>query len=178
MPGRKDMTKLLALLALAAASPAAAASSSDVVRLFESACLDGQAQLPAGEALKVGFNQLPAVLQQRLNSPASANVWRISGDRQAYLYLLEYSASGDAARKICGVASEGIDLQSASAAVERRVAGSVLPRKADESSQWIQLNDGYLATATHVGDLKVLQINWLSPQELRAADAHLSAVPR
>ena len=172
------MNKLFALLALAAASPATAATGSEMVGLFQNACLEGQAQLPAGEAVKTSFDQLPTVLRERLTRPVTGNVWRLGGDRPAYLYILDYSADPNVGRKICGVASETIDLQAASEAVERRVAGSVLPRNADENSQWIQLKDGYMATATHAGDLKVLQVNWLSPREVREAKAYLSAVPR
>jgi hypothetical protein len=134
--------------------------------LFVSACLDGQARLSPGSAEAVSFDALPQDLQRKLGRPASAQVWRLNSGGRAYLYVLNYAPGQNTTPRICGLASDAMDYNSAADLVERRVTGEVEPRT-ERSVQWLDVHGGYKALATTAGDFKVLQVNWLSDDARR-----------
>jgi hypothetical protein len=148
--------------ALAGANPGPA----ELPDLFVAACLDGEATLSPGEAAAIGFNGLPQDLQKRLGNPSSAQVWRLSGGGQAYLYVLDYAPARNTSPRVCGVASDAMNYSSAADVVEQRVTGAVYPRTT-RSIEWLDPKGGYNALATTAGDFKVLQINWLSDDQKR-----------
>lgn len=134
--------------------------------LFVAACLDGKATLSPRDASAVSLEALPSELSTKLGKPSSAQVWRLSSDGRAYLYILNYEPSRRTNPRICGIASDAMDYQAAADVVEKRVTGAVYPRTS-RSIQWLDAKGGYNAIATTAGDFKVLQINWLSDQQRR-----------
>lgn len=150
-----------ALLSGAAAVPAAA-DANDLPNLFVAACLDGRASLLPGSD-PVSFELLPSDLRRRLGEPAAARVWRIGTESDAFLYLLDYSPSGHHDRRICGVASQDIDVHAAADAIELRVTGAVYPNRA-RSIEWTDPDGNYTALVTKAGKFDVLQVNWLSDE--------------
>jgi hypothetical protein len=158
---------MIALL-LGGSSAFAAANSepTQLPDLFVAACLDGKATLAPGEAAAVGFNGLPEDLQKRLGKPNSAQVWRLNGGGQAYLYVLDYAPAPHTSPRVCGVASDAMNYSSAADLVEQRVTGAVYPRTTP-SIEWLDPKGGYNALATTAGSFKILQINWLSDEQRR-----------
>lgn len=150
------MFSIVASLALAAPM----AINAGLPQLFVAACLDGKATLPKGETRAVSIDDLPQDLRNQLGSPASAQVWRLNSPGRAYLYLLNYGPEADET-KICGVASDRMSLPAAADALEMRMAGYAGSERL-EGMQWLMPQDGYVATLTKAGELRVLQINWLS----------------
>jgi len=134
--------------------------------LFVAACLDGKATLSPKDAAAVGLDGLPRELLQKLGKPSSAQVWRLSSDGRAYLYILNYEPARSTNPRICGIASDAMNYQTAADVVEKRVTGAVYPRTT-RSIQWLDAKGGYNAIATTAGDFKILQINWLSDQQRR-----------
>jgi hypothetical protein len=139
-------------------------SAAQLPDLFVAACLDGKATLSMGGAAAVGLDRLPRELTQKLGKPSSAQVWRLSSDGRAYLYILNYKPARNTNPRICGIASDAMDYQAAADVVEKRVTGAVYPRTT-QSIQWLDAKGGYNAIATTAGAFKVLQINWLSDQQ-------------
>jgi hypothetical protein len=142
------------VLANAAAAPAPT-TSGQLPALFIAACLDGTAS--AAAATPIEFDALPSGLRSRLGHPSTARVWQLSVSGGAYLYSLTYTDRGWGP-KVCGVASEDMGLQSASAAVETRLrgapsAGSYRPQ------EWVDPKGGYRALAMRAGGFTILQIN-------------------
>jgi len=158
------VASLAVLLASSGALPPAQPLASDLPQLFVAACLDGKASMSPGEASAVGFDGLPAELQQRLGKPNSAKVWRLNDAGRAYLYILDYQPQGSQTPRICGLASDAMNYGRAADTVEKRVMGAVYPRST-QSIQWLDPKGGYNAIATTAGDFKVLQINWLSDEQ-------------
>ncbi len=158
---------LAAILAGSVQAPAAT-NVSDLPALFQATCLDGQARLRADEITPISFDQLPSDLRTRLGQPASSKVFRVNASGSSYLYLLDYAAGPGISPKICGVASDAMDLKTAGDSLEMRVTGSV-SRDRMRSSQWLNAKDGYVATATTAAAFKVLQISWMSDSDRAAA---------
>jgi len=133
--------------------------------LFIAACLDGSARM-AGAASPIEFEALPPELRSRLGNPHKAQVWKINGLSEAYLYSLNYRHRSFSPR-ICGVASEGLVLRPASAAVESRLRGGAASAGSYKPVEWINQAAGYRALATRAGGYTVLQVNWLKKEAPR-----------
>jgi len=156
------MLDVLAAALLTSAAVPAGAHAADLPNLFVAACLDGRATLMPGSD-PVSFELLPRDLRRRLGEPAAARVWRIGGEADAFLYLLDYAPTGRDIRRVCGVASRDIDVQAAADAVELRVAGAVYPNRA-RSIEWTDPDGSYTALVTTAGKFDVLQVNWRSDE--------------
>ena len=162
---------LMALALLSGVTTQAGAMSVEVSNLpglFEATCLDGQAKLSKGEVTAISFDQLPPSLKGSLGRPASAKVWKLNTSGRAYLYVLDFAGGAGSSPKVCGLASDTMDLTSASNALEMRVAGGIEPNRA-RTMQWVNAKDGYVATATTAAQFNVLQISWLSEADRTAA---------
>jgi hypothetical protein len=164
------------LIAILAGSSAVADSQpSSLPGLFEAACLDGQAKLGAGDVTQISFDQLPAKLQKQLGRPASGKIWQLNSGGHSYLYLLSYNDARGTSPKICGLASDAMDLKAAGDSLEMRMTGSVSPNRT-RSAQWLNTRDGYVATATTADAFKVLQISWMSTVDREATQAQAQAL--
>jgi hypothetical protein len=167
---------IAALLMSAGVSlPAANLAAAELPKVFEAACLDGEAKLAPGSAAQISFDALPGALQQSLGRPASGQVWRLNGPGRAFLYLLTYEPSPNNNPRICGLASDHMDYPPAAVALLLRATGAVPPR-ATRTIEWLSLEGGYNALATTTGDFKVLQVNWLSDEQRAAARRALQPV--
>ena len=162
------------LLGTASAVPGVSQGVTELPNLFVAACLDGKATLSPGEAAAVGFDGLPRELQQRLGTPSAAQVWRLSGGGNAYLYVLDYAPAPRTSPRVCGVASDAMNYNSAADLVEQRVTGAVYPRTS-RSIEWLDPKGAYNALATTAGSFKVLQINWLSDDQKRVVQKSFEA---
>lgn len=165
-----------ALLSAAAVTGANDVQVSNLPAVFEAACLDGQARLSAADVTPISFDSLPSALRKGLGRPASAKVWQLSSSGRSYLYILDYSAAPGVSPKICGLASDLMDLNMAAAALGARVAGGV-ERNRLRSAQWLNAKDGYVATATSASQFNVLQISWMSDADRAAALAQVEQLP-
>ena len=132
--------------------------------LFVAACLDGEARLPAGEVAKIAFDEVPSALKQRLRHPASGDIWRVRSS-QSYLYMLDYKDTPGDSPKICGLASDNLDLPVAVQTLNLRLSGGGSLQQAVRSMQWVNAKDGYIVTATRASGFDVLQVNWLGEKE-------------
>lgn len=158
---------IAALVASSAQAAPIGVAASDLPGVFEATCLDGQARLSAGEVSPINFDQLPSGLKSSLGRPSSARVWRLNTQGRAYLYVLDYAGGPAASPKVCGLASDTMNLTSAADRLEMRMTGQVNQRDA-RTAQWLNAKDGYIATATTAASFNVLQISWLSDAD-RAA---------
>ena len=147
-----------------AASPAMV-TSDQLPNLFIAACLDGSAQT-SGAATPMEFDALPSNLRMSLGKAHKAEVWKINGLDKAYLYSLSYRDRGFSPR-ICGVASDGLVLRPASAAVESRLRGGAPSAGTYKPVEWINEAAGYRALATRKGGYTILQVNWLKEEAAR-----------
>ena len=129
--------------------------------------MDGQVKLP-GSAAPISFKALPIGLRIDLGRPTSSQVWRVSGGGDSFLYLLNYEGDPDVSPRVCGVASEQLDYAVALDALELHMTGKVSPKEL-RPMEWISPQNGYQAIATKNGKLKVLQINWLTDAQRKAA---------
>jgi len=154
------------------AAVAAGAIGADLPNVFQASCLDGQARLSAGEVSPSSFDKLPAALRDNLGRPASSTVWKFNTSGDSYLYMLDYGSS----RKVCGLASDTMDLKTAGDMLEIRVTGSV-DRSRPRAAQWINTKDGYVATATTQAAYKVVQINWMSPGDKYESQEEMNQLP-
>lgn len=167
------MLPFIAALMIAATPPA---NAGNLPGVFEATCLDGEARFRAGEATAINFEALPKALQDKLGHPSSGQVLQLSGGGRSYVYMLDYSPGPGISPKICGVASDAIDLNSATSALGARL-GSV-DRGASQTVQWVNVHDGYVATVTTATPFNVLQINWLSDADREAAQIQAQQVQR
>jgi hypothetical protein len=168
------MLTLIAAMLAGVSSGAADTQALGLPGVFEATCLDGQARLAA---TPIAFTQLPPSLQSSLGQPASSKVWQLNSSGHSYLYMLDYSDGPGVSPKICGLASDAMDLSTATNALGARIAGGV-ERSGQRSAQWLNAQDGYMATATTAGPFKVLQISWLSDAQKAAAMAQVGQLPR
>jgi len=168
---------LAAILAGSVQAPAAStAQLSDLPGVFAATCLDGQARLRANEVTPISFYQLPSGLREKLGRPASSKVWQLNAAGHSYLYLLDYQAGPGISPKICGLASDAMDLKTAGDALEMRVTGSV-SRDRLRSAQWLNAKDGYVATATTASTFNVLQVSWMNDTDREAALVQTESLP-
>ena len=155
-------------LVMAATMNAAAPSvvtHDQLAAFFISACLDGSANASAA-ATPIAFDALPNNLRSNLGKPHKAQVWKLNGVDQAYLYALSYKDRSFSPR-ICGVASDGLVLRPASAAVESRLRGGAASAGSSRPVEWINEEAGYRALATRKGGYTILQVNWLNEEAAR-----------
>lgn len=171
------LTLIAAALAGAASTAAPAVPATNLTGVFQATCLDGQAKFRADELSPISFDQLPAGLRDSLGRPASGKIWQLNSGGQSYLYMLDYEARPGVSPKVCGVASDAIDLKSAGDALEARITGNV-ERNRPHSAQWLNARDGYVATATSAAALSVLQISWMSEADKADAQAQVDRLPR
>ena len=162
------MLSFLAAILAGSVQASAATEVTDLSGLFQATCLDGQARLRASEVTSISFDQLPSGLRDQLGRPASAKIWQLNSSGHSYLYLLEFPAMPGMSPKICGIASDAMDLKPAGDALEMRVTGSI-SRDRMRSTQWLNPKDGYVATATTASTFKVLQISWMNDADREAA---------
>ena len=139
-------------------------TSEQLPNLFIAACLDGSAT--SGAATPIEFDALPSNLRMSLGKPHKAQVWKINGLDKAYLYSLSYRDRAFSPR-ICGVASDGLVLRPASAAVESRLRGGAPSAGTYKPVEWINEAAGYRALATRKGGYTILQVNWLKEEAAR-----------
>lgn len=144
---------------LNAAAVQAPITTDQLPNLFIAACLDGRAT--TGSATPIGFDALPSELRSRLGKPSEAQVWKLTGVEDSYLYSLTYTDRGFSP-KICGVASEYLVLRPASAAVESHLRGGAPSAGSFRPVEWLNETAGYRALATRAGGFTVLQVNWLN----------------
>ena len=158
------LLSLAAAAVLSSAAESAPIASEQLPALFISACLDGNATAVSATAIE--FSALPSGLRNRLGQPDKSQVWKLRSSGEAYLYSLSYFER-NREPKICGIASEQLKLQPASAAVETRVrgtssGGSYLP------VEWLDERAGFRALATQSGGFTIMQINWLKDNQAEA----------
>lgn len=171
------MLSFLAAILVGSAQASAVAEVTDLSGLFQATCLDGQARLRANEVTAISFDQLPSDLREQLGQPASGKVWQLNSAGRSYLYLLDYPAAAGNSPKICGIASDAMNLKTAGDALEMRVTGTV-SRDRTRSVQWLNPTDGYVATATTAAAFSVLQISWMSDADRAAALVQTQSLAR
>ena len=154
------MISLAAVALLNTASAQALVTPDQLPNLFISACLDGSARAADGSVTRIDYSALPNELRSRLGKPSAAQVWKINGSDEAYLYSLSFTERGYSPR-ICGVASQNLVLRPASAAVETRLRGGAPSAGSYKSVEWLNEPAGYRALATRAGGYTILQVNWL-----------------
>lgn len=155
---------LLSLVAAVLASGAGAPdrmTSSDLPALFIAACLDGRAS--GASATPIEFSALPSELRTHLGNPRTAKVWQLRAPGGAYLYSLTYTERGWGP-KTCGVASEDMAIQPASAAVETRLRG-VPSAGSYKPMEWVDPKGAYRALSVRAGGFTILQINTLNENQ-------------
>jgi hypothetical protein len=140
-------------------------SNDQLPNLFIAACFDGSVKA-SGAATPIGFDALPDNLRMSLGKPHRAQVWKINGLDKAYLYSLSYRDRAFSPR-ICGVASDGLILRPASAAVESHLRGGAPSAGTYKPVEWINEAAGYRALATRKGGYTILQVNWLKEEAAR-----------
>ena len=150
--------------AMGAATPTMV-TNDQLPNLFIAACLDGSAQA-SGAATPIEFDALPSNLRMSLGKPYKAQVWKIDGPDEAYLYSLNYRDRAFSPR-ICGIASDGLVLRPASAAVESHLRGGVPSAGTYKPVEWINEAAGYRALATRKSGYTILQVNWLKEEAAR-----------
>ena len=165
---------LAAILAGSAQAPVAR-EVTDLSGVFQATCLDGAAKLRANEVTQISFDQLPSSLREQLGRPASGKIWALNASGHSYLYLLDYQAAPGVSPKVCGLASDTMELNPAADALEKRVTGNVSGDRV-RSAQWLNAKDGYVATATTAAAFKVLQISWMSDADREAAQVQVQAL--
>jgi len=158
------MLPLVMAATVNAASPTVV-TNDQLPGLFIAACLDGTART-TGAATAIEFDALPSDLRMRLGKPYKAQVWKLNGLDKAYLYSLSYRDRAFSPR-ICGVASDGLVLRPASAAVESRLRGGAPSAGSYKPVEWINDAAGYRALATRKGGYTILQVNWLKEEAPR-----------
>jgi hypothetical protein len=154
---------LAAATLLNAALTQAPISADQLPNLFIAACLDGKAQTTPGSASQVGFDGLPTAIRSRLGKPSAAQVWKLNGANDSYLYSLNYTDRSFSPR-ICGVASQELVLRPASAAVESHLRGGAPAAGSYKPVEWLNEKAGYRALATRTGGYTILQVNWLKEE--------------
>ena len=155
---------LLSLAAAVLASGAGAPdrmTSGDLPALFIAACLDGRAS--GASATPIEFSSLPSGLRTRLGEPRTAKVWQLRAPGGAYLYSLTYTKRGWGP-KVCGVASEDMALQPASAAVEAHLKG-VPSAGSYQPVEWVDPKGVYKALAMRAGGYTILQVTTLNENQ-------------
>jgi len=153
------MISLAAAALLNAAAVATPIAPDQLPSLFIAACFEGKAQTTAGSATQVGFEGLPTAIRSRLGKPSAAQVWKIAGSEDSYLYSLNYTDRSFSPR-ICGVASQNLVLRPASAAVETHLRGGRPAAGSYKPVEWLNDQEGYRALATRAGGYTILQVNW------------------
>ena len=167
----------LLLTAVAASAAFVQAQPGDLPGVFVAACLDGGARLSASQAAAASYHDLPLSLRERLGSPASGQVWKLSAPGRAYLYILNYQPRRGVNPKVCGLASDSMDLNAAADSMELRIAGSVTPNRL-RGTEWLMPQDGYMAVATTADKFSVVQVNWLSEEQRAEALESLRNLPQ
>ena len=153
------MISLAAVALLNTAAAQALVTPDQLPNLFISACLDGSARAADGSVTRIDYSALPNELRSRLGKPSTAQVWKVNGSDDAYLYSLSFTERGYSPR-ICGVASQNLVLRPASAAVETRLRGGAPSAGSYKSVEWLNEPAGYRALATRAGGYTILQVNW------------------
>jgi hypothetical protein len=173
------MFQLITTLLAGAAQTSAVANLqvANLPEIFVATCLDGQARVAASDVTKIGFDNLPSKLRRQLGRPTTGDVWRLNTSGHAFLYVLTYAPQAGVNPKICGLASDEMNLSAAADLLDLRLAGSVYPTRL-RATQWMRPEDGYVATATTAGKYSVAQINWLSDEDRKAAIEDLRPVSR
>ncbi|GAA4755170.1 hypothetical protein GCM10023264_23060 [Sphingomonas daechungensis] len=151
------MMSLAAATLLNAAAVTTPVAPDQLPNLFIAACFEGKAA--ATSATQVGFDGLPTAIRSRLGKPSEAQVWKIAGSEDSYLYSLSYTDRSFSPR-ICGVASQNLVLRPASAAVESHLRGGQPSAGSFKPVEWLNDKEGYRALATRTGGYTVLQVNW------------------
>lgn len=162
----------LAALTLLSGAVSAETDTGDLAHVFIAACLDGQAKLSSEDAHPVAFEALPDKLKRTLGDPSSAQVWELSGTGDEFLYVVDYSGKRSKNRRVCGVASNRLDLLTAADEIEKRVTGDVYPKRS-ALVQWTDPKGGFTTYVTKAGEFGILQVNWFSDKvRRRVADLY------
>ena len=163
---------MIIALAIAAATNIGAAAQSPVhadslENIFISACLDGSVNLGEQGAEPVQFDALPKDIRRKLAKPIKAQVWQLRSAGHSYLYMMEYDDK-DLSPKVCGVASDQLNMSPAADAVAHRLnASSAEPGAV--TTEWHFPEAGYFALASRIHEYTVLQVNHMSDVQRKEA---------
>jgi hypothetical protein len=151
-----------AAIAIAAVQGVPATNLADLPAVFAQACLDGQVRFSRGQAQLVSAAALPDNLRHAVARSGTGQIWRLATPGQTFLYVLNEARPG---AKRCGLASDILPFADARRRLEARV-GEPGPH-GQPATEWVNVPDGYVATATRLGSFSITQIRWLSPKEHR-----------
>ena len=154
------MLPLATAMLLGAAAGQVMVTPDRLPSLFVAACLNGSVRPSDWSATRIDFGGMPAAVRRDLGKPSEAQAWKVYSSYPAYLYVLSYA---DRDSRVCGVASEGLQLRDATAAVEARLLGRTSAGGAQmNGTEWLDEKAGYRALAIRKGGYTVLQLNWLN----------------
>lgn len=144
--------------------------------IFISACFDGAAKLNVDQASPMSLAELPPDLRRRFGQPVSGQVWRLSSEAPSYLYTFSFRPGRTTSPKVCGLATQSINIAPAIRFLGQRVNGPSLGSLHDEftGAQWLDAERGYVAVATKTDSFTVLEVKQLSSEQQRRA---LKTVP-
>lgn len=162
------MIVALTVVAASAAFVQPNASAASPESVFISACLDGSVRLSPEEAQAVDFGALPDALRSKLAKPAKSQVWKLRSAGNSYLYVLEYNER-ERSPYICGLASDQMQMASASDAVATRIGASRDRDPRSVALEWWMPDNGYMAVATRVREYTTLQMNKLTSRQRQEA---------
>jgi hypothetical protein len=163
---------IVALAIAAAANLATAAPSAlyadSLESIFISACLDGSVRLGEQGAQPIQFDALPKTLKSKLAKPSKAQVWRLQSPGHSYLYMMEYD-DRKLSPKVCGVASDQLNIGPAADAVAYRLSASQGLGPGAVTTEWHFPEEGYFALASRIHGYTVLQVNHMSELQRKEA---------
>ena len=153
------------------ASPGTPLLPEQLEKIFLSACFDGTMKLPAEEERPITIGELPPDLRRSFGTPLSGSVWRLNGTTPTYLYTMNYKAGPTSIPKVCGLATQSIEIGPAMEFLGARLDGPSLTSLHESyvGADWLNAQGGYDAAAYKIDRFTVLELKMLSKEQQRRA---------
>jgi hypothetical protein len=159
-------------LAVVLPQPAAAQiDPGDLESIFNTACFQGEVTLAPGQETPITLADLPSSLRRRFGKHVSESVWQLNSTTPTYLFIVNYKPSRTTSPKVCGLATQSLDINHEIKVLGARLNGpSLTPlRMTITGAQWLDAERGYIAAATKADHYTVLEVKQLTREQQLAA---------
>ncbi len=159
---------LVGALAFVSPQPAAAqVDPADLEEIFASACFQGEVKLAPGQESPTTLADLPSSLRRRFGKHLSESVWRLNSTTPTYLFIVNYKPSRTTSPKVCGLATQSLDINHEIKMLGARLNGPSLTQlhMTITGAEWLDAEHGYVAAATKADEYTVLEVKQLTREQ-------------
>jgi hypothetical protein len=152
-------------------APSAQMPAQQLEAIFMSACFGGAVKLDPGQESAIALGDLPSNLRRRFGKPLSANLWRLNSSTPSYLYVITFRPEKTTSPKVCGLATQSIEIGPAIEFLGSQLNGPSLDsfHEGFTGAGWLDAKMGFVAVASKSDNFTVMEVKQLTSEQQQRA---------